>query len=234
MKMRISKLLVPTPLVVGIFGMVLAQTDDPVIQERLAKHANLFAVGRPNWSRLEDLKPKSQGVVVYEPAITRDNMLHEPPHSPAEELAYFGARTDAVISGTTLKQYSAANSLHTFLYSDWIISVTKIYKNTSTVPAQIGGQITVTRRGGDLVLNGIRVIARDRTFPDFAINHQYVFYLKALPETSSFQAISGATFDVTGTVPLLLLDPHDPTSMRGFVSATKADFFAAVERSTTR
>ena len=63
------------------------------------------------------------------------------------------------------------------------------------------------------------------------MNHEYVFYLQAHTDTSSFIALSGGTFDVSGMNPLLILDPHDPTGMRAFASLSKTEFLAAVERS---
>jgi hypothetical protein len=184
---------------------------------------------------LENLKPNPQGIIVFDNLATATYMAFSPPLTPEQELTQLSASVDAVISGTTVQQYSAFNSFHTMLYSDWIINVTKVYKNNSTITAQPGAQITVTRRGGDLIYNGTRIIAKDRIFPDFAVNREYVFYLKALPDSSSFQAMSGGTFDVTGATPLLLAAPTNPTSMReGFSSLRKADFAAVVERSARR
>jgi hypothetical protein len=208
------------------------QLDDRTIQDRLAKHADLFKVGGPRWVRLEDMKPNAQGVIDYQRSVIYDYMRYDPPLTPEQELAQMAKGADAVVSGPAVGRYSAANPLHTALYSDWVVSVTKVYKNSSTIGVQAGSEITVTRIGGDLALNGHRVIYRDSAFPDFAMNHTYVFYLRAHPDSSSFGAISGGTFDLTGTTPALLADPRNPTGMRAFSQSSTTEFLAAVERST--
>jgi hypothetical protein len=105
--------------------------------------------------------------------------------------------------------------------------VSKIYKNKSTV--QVDSEITVTRMGGDLTLNGRHIIDEESIFPEFAMNHDYVFYLRALPETSSFYALSGETFDVTGTTPILLAGPHNPNGLRAFSSWPTENLLSEVE-----
>jgi hypothetical protein len=83
-----------------------------------------------------------------------------------------------------------------------------------------------------MMLNGRHIIDEQPIFPEFALNRDYVFYLRALPDTSSFQAISGWTFDVTGSAPILLVDPRNPTGLRAFASRSTGDFLAVVEWST--
>jgi hypothetical protein len=211
----------------------VSQTSDPAAEERLLRHAELFRIGLPGWTPLEDRKPDAQGVIDYQQIVNRLYMFRDPPFTPAHELEEMAARADAVVSGTAEKRYSAANSLHTALYSDWIVRVTNVCKDGSAagVQAGAGAQITVTRIGGDLMIKGHRVIYRDPGFPEFTIGHEYVFFLKAHPATLSFIGLSGGTFDVTGTSPVLLADPHNPTAARQFSSSSKAEFLEAVEKS---
>lgn len=211
-----------------------AQTDDATIQDRLAKHAEVFKryAGRPGRQRLEDMKPNPQGVIYHDRIEVADYMRDLQPLTAAQELARFVGRFDAVISGTTARQYSAIDATHTFLYSDWIVNVAKVYKYAAAV--QVGSQITVTRMGGDLTLNGQRIIDRTPIFPELTPNHRYVFILKALPDTSSFLALSGGTFDVTGATPVLVVDPRNHTAMKAFSTLPTADFLSEVERSVIK
>lgn len=213
--------------------LALSQTEDERARgARLAKHEDVFRAfaahaGSP---RLEDMKPNPQGVILHERMEIRDYMLPISPLSETDELKGLASRVDAVIAGTTVNRYSAIDASHTFLYSDWIVKVSKVYKNASTV--QVGSEATVTRMGGDLMMHGRRIIDKLPAFPDLVIGRDYIFYLKALPETSSFLAISGWTFDVTGTSPVLLADPRDPTGLRSVSSWPTRNFIAAVEGST--
>jgi len=209
--------------------VAIAQTD--VAREHLTKHAEVFkSYALPARSpRLEDLQPNPQGIIQTNRVDILDYMVPDPAVTETQELKGLAGRFDAILSGTTTNRYSAIDPTHTFLYSDWIVKVNKVYKNTSTM--QAGSEITVTRLGGDLNVNGKHIIDKEPSFPEFSLNHLYLFCLKALPDTSSFLALGGATFDVTGATPVLLTDPRDPTKMRVFSSRPTAAFLAAVEGS---
>jgi hypothetical protein len=215
----------------ALLASYLASSQTIDQQETLAKHAALFKFGTPREQRLEDRQPDADGVIRYQHVMIADYMARIQPLTPAQELAELTARVDAVVSGTTVNRYSAPNTLHTALYSDWIVKVTQVYKRASSIPTEPGAEITVTRLGGNLNLAGRRVIYTDPIFPEFTMNHEYVFYLHALPESSSFQAFSGATFDITGDKPLLLTDPKNPTHMREFSKSSKSDFLTSVKKS---
>jgi hypothetical protein len=212
-------------------GRAYAQIDDQVMQERLAKHAGIF-VHYVTPRRLENTKPNAQGVVDLSIGMLNSYAVMPTPRSGRDELAALARSSDAVVVGTTAKQYSALTAQHTFVYSDWAITVTKVFKNTSPILAQEGTVITVARPGGELVVQGQRVVAHDSSFPEFVMGHEYVFFLSALPESSSFRAWEGSAFDITGPTPSIITDPRDPTPLRAFsASLSSADFLIAVERS---
>lgn len=157
------------------------------------------------------------------------------PRTPDEEFAILARYADAIVAGTAMSQMSGLNPQHSFVYSDWTFNVTKIFKYTPKIQIQVGAELTVFRPGGSLTINGRRVSARDPGFPEFIVGHQYILYLPAHSDSSSFWGIPGEAFDVTGEKPLLLADEHDPTTLKAFVaSASLADLFAAVERSVAK
>jgi hypothetical protein len=168
-------------------GVSPSQTGDAAIQARLAKHAALFTYRTsPGWPRLESLKPDSDGIIRTQRVTIADYMARSSKdiRTKESELAKQAKRADAVISGTISRRYSAIDPTHTFLYSDWIVAVGRVYKSSSTV--QVGSEIVVTREGGDLILDGQRIIDADPLFPEFILNRKYVFLLRALPDTASF------------------------------------------------
>ncbi len=221
------------PLLAFACALAVAQTD-AASRERLTRHAEVFKrySGHGRAARLEDLKPNSQGVVEHSWVEVADYMQDPRPLTPSQDLARTAKRFDAVVYGTAAARYSAIDPTHAFLYSDWIVNVVKVYKYPSAMT--IGQEITVTRIGGDLTLNGQRIIDRTPLFPELALSHQYVFFLRALPDTSSFLAFSGATFDVTGGAPVLIADPRNPTTMKAFSAWSTADFLSEVERSAAQ
>jgi hypothetical protein len=205
-----------------------AQLDERTIQERLSKQAAHFRQGTPKQPPLEQMALNADGVVEFQPLMINDYMMRSPPLTPVQELEETAIHSDAILIGTTVKRYSAANARHTALYSDWVVKVTKVYKNKSTVEAQVGGEVTIARTGGDLWINGRHVIYREEWFSEFEPDHTYVFYLRADPDSSSFFANGGATFDITGEKPILFAEPKNPTSMKSFALSSTAGFLKEV------
>jgi hypothetical protein len=205
-----------------------AQLDQHTIQERLSKQAVHFRQGLPKQPPLEEMTPNADGVVEFQPMVINDYMMRSPPLTPAQELEETAIHSDAILIGTTVKRYSAANARHTLLYSDWVVKVTKLYKNKSTVEAKVGAEITIARTGGDLWLNGRHVVYREAWFSEFDPDHTYVFYLRADPDSTSFFANGGATFDITGEKPILFAEPKNPTSMKSFSLSSTAEFLKEV------
>lgn len=217
--------------------LAIAQTEiaSPARQKRLDKHALLFGEYDSN-QRLESVRPNPAGVIDLS-----QNMRHfysVPPgiQTPEDELALAANYADAVVEGAAVRRYSALTAHHSFVFSDWTVTVTRVFKNSSSIQVPVGTEITVTRPGGNTVVSGRQVTAQDKSFPDFITGHQYVLYLRALPETSSFQAMSHALFDVSGRTPIPLLDPEwRSTTLRAFgPSVSVPAFLTTIERSIQR
>jgi hypothetical protein len=206
--------------------------DEATAKDRLAQHAILFdSYARlPKSLPVEARQPNAQGIVDLSVITINDYMYQDPMPTPAQDLAALLRRTDAVLLGTATRRYSALNPRRTYLYSDWVISVTRILKNASTIAVHPEDEISTTRPCGETVIDGRRVIAKDRTFQDFELDRSYVFFLSARPDSKSFQALPDATFDITGTAPVLLGDPNNPTSLKQFSASSKQAFLTAVER----
>jgi len=210
-------------------GVAWAQTDEQrTIQDRLTKHATFFHPYELK-RRVEDMKPNAQGVIDLTPMTIVDYAMTVP--TPTEELQLHARLSDTVIQGTAEARYSALTPGHSYLYSDWILKVTRIFKGSSLIPFKVGDRITVARSGGELMFNNQHVIAHDMTFPDFAIGKQYVLYLTADVQTASFIASAEGSVDVSGAMPVFLLDPKDQvTNLRPFSSMPTAEFLMEVER----
>lgn len=218
-------------------ALLLAQTS-PSAEERrarLAQHADLFRhYTAPRAVRVESRKPNASGVIDLSVRPINDYMARDVPLTPVEELAELAGQVTSVIRGTTVQQASALNPEHTFLYSDWSVKVAAVIKNSSGVPIAMGDTITVVRPGGNIVFGGVPVTAGDPTFPDFSLNHDYLLYLTADSASSSFVAMQGGSFDITGSSPGILADPKNPTSARAFSAYTTTAFLDAVNRSIAK
>ncbi|MGA3188490.1 MAG: hypothetical protein ABSF22_15400 [Bryobacteraceae bacterium] len=225
------------PVLAITCALAVSQTDADTQArgERLAKHAELFGVYNSN-RRFENTKPNPAGVIDLSVNMRNDYFIPPGISTPEDELTRAARLADAVVEGETVQQYSALTARHSFVFSDWTVKVIKAFKTGSQIPVPAGGEIIVTRPGGDAIVNGQHVTAHDKAFPDFALGHQYVLYLHALPDGSSFQVMSCAVFDVSGSSPVPLLDPDwKSTTLRAFGSpVSTADFLATVARSAAQ
>jgi hypothetical protein len=216
-------------------GVAWTQTDEQrAIRDRLTKHAALFQRYELK-RRVEDMKPNGQGVIDLSPMIIVDYAMTVPPPTPTEELQTHARISDTVIQGIAEARYSALTPGHSYIYSDWVLKVTRIFKGSSLIPFKVGDRITVARSGGELMFNNQHVVAHDMTFPDFAIGKHYLLYLTADVATASFIAGPEGSVDVSGATPVFLLDPNDQvTNLRPFSSMSTADFLTQVERNIYR
>jgi hypothetical protein len=217
-------------MAIGIVGAVLCAQDDAkdrLARQRLEKNAQ-FVIWHdlPN-RRIENMKPYA-GVIDLSQDMINDYAAPFPPLNLEQELYKNAKRSDAIVIGTALGKLSALTPGHSYVYSDWTIKVSRVFKNVSKIGAAPGDEITVVEPGGDLTIDGVHVQAHNKSEPELTLGHEYILYLKAHPESSSFQGYP--RIDVTAGKLDLLLDPRDPTPLREFCQSISMDaFLAAVQ-----
>jgi hypothetical protein len=84
------------------------------------------------------------------------------------------------VEGTTEQRLSALTPRRSFVYSDWEIRVSRVFKNVSSVPIVPGGLITVVQAGGRLTINGRAVFAHLADLPEYALNQRYLLCFSSL------------------------------------------------------
>lgn len=222
------------PLLLAALGSPAAGQDDRAAQERserLAKHALLFKVlyGSPT---LENTPPNVSGEIDLTSRAMLDYVVVGGPRSSQKIFKDIANGADVIVLGVAERQESALTAQRTSVFSEWDVRVTRIFKNTSSIPSHLGDVITIVRLGGRLVVNGRVVLARDRHLPDWAPAHAYLLYLKSLPDTRSFQPVEKG-FEMTPDGPKCLvdLDFSPPQRTKFCASLSSRGFFKAVERS---
>jgi hypothetical protein len=201
-------------------------------QERLAKHADLYMSidrGRP----VDQVPANSKGEVDLSLEVFAEYEQSPASLTPEKELQDLAKLAQAVVEATAVQRYSALTPRRSFLYSDWDLEVTRVFKNTSPIPIQPGGTITVVRPGGELIVNGRRVVARVLAGPNFTLGQRSLVYLFPLLDTQSFDVLANGMFELTSGGPRpLFVNGYDARKMRAFcASLSVGDFLAAVERS---
>jgi hypothetical protein len=126
-----------------------------------------------------------------------------------------------IVHGIVERSTTYLSTDKTSLYTDYVIRPLRVMKPVQSTPAHSGPglipSITVTRWGGEMVLEGVQVIQQDHDTRRFQVGEELILLLS--PRAADTFALSGATsaFAVNqGRVqPLTLADHEVYTRVRG-------------------
>ncbi|HVF89428.1 MAG TPA: hypothetical protein VNH22_05125 [Blastocatellia bacterium] len=84
-----------------------------------------------------------------------------------------------------------------FLFTDYEVMPEEILKNNPNGPIASNSTLTITRPGGFAKYKGVPVEARDDAFPPLKVGDKYLLFLRYIPESGSYQAVSSiASFEI--------------------------------------
>jgi hypothetical protein len=226
--LSLAALIIPA---IGTFAQAQSGPAPLDHRERTAKNATLFPYLDSN-RRLETVKPDANGIIDLAPHLIYSYPGRSSTDTPEKELAGLARVSDAIIEGVAERRESALTSTHSSVFNEWTIRVTRILKNDFKVDIPFGKTIIGAQSGGDLVINGIRVQAHSPSDAELSLQHKYILYLGAVPESQSF-TVRRPFFDVTGDAPVFMCDPKYTTSMlwEFCAAATSESLEEAVMRS---
>lgn len=200
-------------LLIFVFGLpisqLIAQRHNMTPAERLALHARLYA--NPNYNSGEPYtkrSPNSQGIIHLTAGPFIDYAYSPGPPDPRAALSALAHYADAVALIKATSVAAALTSNQSFIYSDWTTTVSRVFKNYSPLPLSPGGQCVITNPGGTLKIDGVTLIAEDPGLPNLQADNTYLVFLKALPDSDSFQIIRNAFFQLSGQKIRFLSDPR--------------------------
>jgi hypothetical protein len=117
------------------------------------------------------------------------------PSYPNPELTGLAHAADVVLVGVLKgKSYSQLTEQEDFVFSNYDVLAEEVLKNSVNSPVQAGNLISIVRPGGTVELKGRIVRAVSGGFLPFTDDSRYLFFLKAVPETNSYQAFGSGTF----------------------------------------
>lgn len=117
--------------------------------------------------------------------------------SSQELLRQITCTADTIIIGTVRGKASQLTEDQNFVFTDYEITLEEVLKSTSPKSLDPNDEITVTRPGGTILLNGRIVRARDELFPFLTIGKQYLLFLRFIPTVATYATIeSGETFQL--------------------------------------
>jgi hypothetical protein len=110
------------------------------------------------------------------------------PETPESYFGNLANSADAIILGTVKRKTSLVTEDRAFVFTDYDVSVTRVFKNNPSAPIGIGAGITVTRPGGKVLLRGVVISVYDSNVEPLSVNTRVVLFLTFIPETGAYQA----------------------------------------------
>jgi len=165
------------------------QTAD--VKARMKEHGKLFNSPTPG-KKLTGHKP-GESVAVYE---SGEIPVWTTQKTRAEQLKDLACGSDAVLIVKLTDQTAALTEDESFVFTDYTASVEEILRNNPTQTLQVSSQVIVTRPGGSLVLDGVKISARMEQFREFVVPRRYLLYLRFVPSTNSYVASGSKSFEL--------------------------------------
>jgi hypothetical protein len=161
------------------------QPKDP---ERIAKHAKLYK----EYAHGKKLGDEMDAMRIMVRSVSRNPKAGGLP----EFLREHYCAADAVIEGTVQDSEAALTEERTFVFSDYTVRVSRIFKNITSQTIRDTDELVVTRAGGEVPHSGRnkKLRASDDAYPPLEIGSTYVLFLKYFSEPDTFK-----TTDPDGT-----------------------------------
>ena len=151
--------------------------DTPIPERRLGR--NTIETG-------EETVYLEPGIGVTSPDI--------PVHSFVDFLKELSCNADAVVIASAKSRISQLTENKEFLFSDYVVTAEEVFKNTSLVHIAPGNDITVTRPGGRVEINGRIINAVDASFKALDVGSRYLLLVKYLPDTGAYTSMRKGSF----------------------------------------
>lgn len=159
-----------------------------VLTERQQNHSKLYSVYRErSRKKISEFIAHPEGKVLgIDFWIGAGPKLRES-QTPEEYVGKLANASDAIIRGRVVQKVSQITEDDTFIFTDYDVEVLEVFKDDATSPLATGRNITVTRPGGKIVVDGIIMQVTDHCFLPLPAD-DVILFLNHLPETGAYQA----------------------------------------------
>lgn len=170
------------------------------MSQKQKEHSRLFQLHKTG-RKLRDLTRQGEGEIQVisqtpKPFITGN------PHCPSYPRPYYrniSREADAIVVGTVRERlYSQLTDDGEFIFSDYVLTVDEVIKSSAGGRVKAGTDITVTRPGGLVQLNGRVIRGLAGNFSQFQTGERYLLFLKYVPSTSSYVAFGNGSYHLRG------------------------------------
>lgn len=143
-----------------------------------------------------------------------------PPFNLEEFLRDMTCDSDAVLVGQVKSKVSQLTENEEFTFTDYEVTVEDVVKNNAASPINAQSNITVTRPGGMIRLDGRIIQAIDQYYKPFALGGRVLLFLKFIPSTGAYKAFrSEGSFTLSGGKLIKLTDEDLPAELESEKSA---------------
>lgn len=137
--------------------------------------------------------------------------------------------SDLIVVGTPVKDRALPNENRTFAFTEYAVQVEKVLvpDHNNVLP---GDTIIVSRGGGELTVDNVLIKAIEPAFSEFLLHQSYIFMLRSVPGTTTYQALASGTFAVRNGEVSSVSNFEKGATPKKELSSFISDIDSAIER----
>lgn len=165
------------------------EAQNPKSSQKQKEHGKLYKQYARK-EKLPDLASKASGDFSVTEGVGQ--RAFRPGAARGPLLGRLACDADAVIIGTVGSKASQLTEDENFIFTDYELHLQEVLKDNPAAPLLAGNNVTLTRPGGSVQLNGVNVTALDEEYLPLDFNGRYLLFLRFIPATGSYKAVGGA------------------------------------------
>lgn len=169
--------------------------EDGVLTEQQKEHSKLYQKYQSDRRIPDSILKNSGSFSAFRTACPF--ISQKPLPSIVSELA---DAADAIVTASFVSKSSQLTTSGTYIFTDYVLRTEEVLKNAGPGALKPETTITVSRPGGKVLLYGEIATYSELAFKPLFPGHRYLLFLKYLPATGAYLAVSHeASFDITDT-----------------------------------
>lgn len=160
-----------------------------VMTEKQKKHSSLYKNSGVGKKLTEIARTDGSAKVIVElpmPVFYPD----QPIPTSRQYLKELACKADAIVIGKVESKASQLTEEEDFVFTDYEMSVEEVIKNNPASPIGMNTNITITRPGGIVQVDGRIISSYLAAYKPFEIEKRYITFLSYVPTTNSYSALN--------------------------------------------
>jgi hypothetical protein len=166
--------------------------QEEVMTAKQREHSKLYKEYKTG-KKLRDLAAEIGDVKIRRHAGPQGGDLNEPLLSLDKFLQSAACSAEAVVVVVVKSKSSQLTEDEDYVFTDYETTVEEVLKDNASAPIQTKGNITITRPGGTIQLNGRTIEAIDDSFEPLTVGGRYILFLQFLPTTRSYKSLNSVS-----------------------------------------